>query len=213
MEEADGTPILSIELGMPAPPETTGMRPQAAPAAPAAAVHTMSASLGRALAAPAPADAPAPAYFNNQLYRDEISAIEQRRQKLPMVQVEEELVLPSYRAYTRARERESTFNASNWLPMAGEVEKGPQEMALCGLIRVPALHGNRDCVRCVFCEYGGIVNWKLADNPFLEHERLSPYCRWIRYQRIKNPEKFRKLSVIVTKEAFRPPRDNDESLL
>lgn len=47
----------------------------------------------------------------------------------------------------------------------------PQQMARAGLF----FTGVQDRVRCIYCSKV-FDNWKLGDDPFLEHKRQSPSC-------------------------------------
>nr|KAI8735846.1 E3 ubiquitin-protein ligase XIAP-like [Biomphalaria glabrata] len=50
----------------------------------------------------------------------------------------------------------------------------PTSLAKCGLFYA----GYGDCVRCFFCG-GGLRNWKVEDNIWIEHARWFPKCKYV----------------------------------
>ncbi|XP_075820078.1 baculoviral IAP repeat-containing protein 7 isoform X2 [Microtus pennsylvanicus] len=59
----------------------------------------------------------------------------------------------------------------NWPPTAGIQ---PEPLAAAGFFHT----GQQDKVRCFFC-YGGLQSWEQGDDPWTEHARWFPRCRFL----------------------------------
>jgi len=107
--------------------------------------------------------------------------------KLPLPCVESILILNKHKYYEHMQERERTFVPNNWFYIFHRIGKSPREMALCGFRRH---FQHADSCICVFCD-AQLGNWDKDDNPFLEHERWNPNCRWIQHLKRRLPQLFR----------------------
>jgi len=62
-----------------------------------------------------------------------------------------------------------------------EKDQKPAFLAKAGFFSV----NNLDCVTCFHCG-GGLENWTNANDPFIEHAKYFPHCKFIREEKGEN---------------------------
>ncbi|XP_050443226.1 baculoviral IAP repeat-containing protein 7-like [Adelges cooleyi] len=78
----------------------------------------------------------------------------------------------------------------------------PEDLACAGFF----FTGSNDEVRCYYCD-GGLQNWELADNPWVEHAKWFPNCDFLN---LVKGEKFLDLSLVERFNALlNRPRSDD----
>ncbi|XP_061171127.1 baculoviral IAP repeat-containing protein 3-like [Saccostrea echinata] len=80
---------------------------------------------------------------------------------------------PKYPDYAILSKRISSF--TEWPPSKAQA---PRDMALAGFF----YDGKGDNTRCFFCG-GGLRNWEVEDDPWVEHARFFSKCTFVRQER------------------------------
>ncbi|KAH9508099.1 hypothetical protein Btru_052848 [Bulinus truncatus] len=68
--------------------------------------------------------------------------------------------------------------------------------------------GYSDCVRCFHCG-GGIFNWEVGDNAWVEHARWFPRCQYILQKKVTAVELFETTNQIVNETTSTAPVSQD----
>ncbi|XP_033740318.1 uncharacterized protein LOC117327448 isoform X4 [Pecten maximus] len=79
---------------------------------------------------------------------------------------------PKHPQHSQVDERRRTFRNENW--PRDNVLQSPELLAAAGFFYT----GEGDTVRCHYCD-GGLREWEPADDPWVEHARWFPFCKFV----------------------------------
>ncbi|XP_069135899.1 baculoviral IAP repeat-containing protein 3-like [Argopecten irradians] len=79
---------------------------------------------------------------------------------------------PKHPQHSQVEERRRTFRHENW--PTDNILQTPDQLAAAGFFYT----GVGDTVRCHYCD-GGLREWEPEDDPWVEHARWFPFCRFV----------------------------------